>query len=64
MQFLAISLKLNDSVHDLVCMIDCHAQEAMLEAWSNKEALHFIVADQAGSGKTLAYLLPLIQVRA
>jgi hypothetical protein len=34
----------------------------MLQAWSNKEALHYIVADQAGSGKTLAYLLPLIQV--
>ena len=34
----------------------------MLQAWSAKEALHYIIADQAGSGKTLAYLLPLVQV--
>ncbi len=37
------------------------AQAAALQAWRS-DAQHLVIADQAGSGKTLAYLLPLVQV--
>lgn len=38
------------------------AQAAALRAWKTADSLHIAIADQAGSGKTLAYLLPLVQV--
>lgn len=37
------------------------SQVAALQAWNNSDTQHLVIADQAGSGKTLAYLLPLIQ---
>ncbi|KAJ9528402.1 hypothetical protein QJQ45_020328, partial [Haematococcus lacustris] len=36
-------------------------QAGALKAWRSAEAQHLALADQAGSGKTLAYLLPLFQ---
>lgn len=39
-----------------------HIQAGALKAWRSGEAQHLALADQAGSGKTLAYLLPLFQV--
>ncbi|GFH30702.1 uncharacterized protein HaLaN_29601, partial [Haematococcus lacustris] len=38
-----------------------HIQAGALKAWRSAEAQHLALADQAGSGKTLAYLLPLFQ---
>ncbi len=43
-------------------VVDVLVQAATLSAWRERDAQHIAIADQAGSGKTLAYLIPIFQV--
>lgn len=55
-------IKSTDDVNNTTTLFLFFLQAAALEAFMSPETQqHMVLADQAGSGKTLAYLLPLIQ---